>query len=393
MPDGVQDTLRLKPKEVEELLTELNRAQSNDGTSMRQHKRWALQAQRVVMTVPDKYGNRQHLLAVPQNLSVNGMSVIIGGFMHSGTRVAVTLRRIDGRAEAVSGKVVRCTHIRGHVHTLGIRFERSVAPRDYFIEQSNAYVFNAEHVDVSALSGRVLIFTADTAEQRLLATYFEGSKLDLLYATDRDSAMGALEDEPDLVFADHEQAEGDGIEFVLAMRTEGYTMPVVLMTVSRDPELRHAAIAGGASEMLFKPVAQDLMLQAAAEFLILKAIGDQPHADWDEKVSSVSHELADLYAGEVRKSGKELQKLLRQDEPGDEALEIARRAASNARDYGFPFISGIARQVLDAQERSGWTPGCKAEGQKLAALMRRAYVMPQETGDEAVEADETSEAA
>lgn len=393
MPDGVQDTLRLKPKEVEELLTELNRAPTSEGATMRQHKRWALQSQRIVMTVPDKYGHRQHLLAVPQNLSVDGMSVIVGGFMHTGTRVAVTLRRIDGRAEAISGKVVRCTHIRGHVHTLGLRFERSIAPRDYFIEQSNAYVFNAERVDVSALSGRVLIFSADKAEQRLLATYFEGSKLDLMYADTRDSAMSAMEDEPDLVLADHEQPEGDGIEFVLAMRGEGHTAPVVLMTVSRDPELRHAAIAGGASEMLFKPVAQDLVLQAAAEFLILKAIGDQPHADWDKHVSSVSHELADIYAGEMRKSGKQLQKLLRQDDPGDEALEIARRASSNARDYGFPFISSVARQVLDAQERAGWTVGCKAEGQKLAALMRRAYVLPEETNEAAAGNAKPSEAA
>jgi len=65
-------------------------------------------------------------LVVPRDVSDGGLSFLHGVFVYSGTPVLVQLKTRDGEQMLVPGKVVRCTHVIGRVHELGVKFDRPI---------------------------------------------------------------------------------------------------------------------------------------------------------------------------------------------------------------------------------------------------------------------------
>ncbi len=81
----------------------------------------------VVGTFVYPCGNSAPMILTTRDISNGGMGILHGSFVHPGSSC---LLAIVGKDKAIlcklKGKVVRCTHVRGSVHDIGIKFDEEV---------------------------------------------------------------------------------------------------------------------------------------------------------------------------------------------------------------------------------------------------------------------------
>lgn len=73
-------------------------------------------------------GPRTRVQAPGRDLSTNGLGLFHSSYLHPGIQAAATLRTVDGESFRVMGRVVRCTHVRGAVHEVGICLDAEIDP-------------------------------------------------------------------------------------------------------------------------------------------------------------------------------------------------------------------------------------------------------------------------
>ena len=125
----MRDSIKLNESDRRALLDRLalHDAVSLDRTG-REQKRLKVPSNitiEVVLTHPG--GGEVHVRAVVKDVSKTGLGMLYGGFLHHGTRVAVRFIGDDRNALIVQGaRVVRCVHVQGPVHDIGMKFDAEV---------------------------------------------------------------------------------------------------------------------------------------------------------------------------------------------------------------------------------------------------------------------------
>ncbi|MDX2116758.1 MAG: PilZ domain-containing protein [Planctomycetota bacterium] len=140
MPDA-KDFLRLNEQERRAALETIERrALSEPGRlSRREPRHRLLDVDRLTVDI----GTGSSVctaLVVPRDVSDGGLSFLHGVFIYSGTHILIQLKTRDGEQMLVPGKVVRCTHVVGRVHEVGVKFDRpiDVAPFVAFVPPERA---------------------------------------------------------------------------------------------------------------------------------------------------------------------------------------------------------------------------------------------------------------
>lgn len=370
--DGVVNSLRLSQGELESLLAELNRAAGQPAVkSKRKNKRWRLQYQRMVVTLVDVNHSKIHLMASPRNISRTGASFLNGSFLHPGTKVFITMRGVTGAGMNLAATVMRCQHIKGRIHEVGVQFNQPINPRDFFIELGDEYIFNCEAVDLSKLSGTVLIIDDSVASQRLIQHHFRGAPLKMICANSADEGLAAMARDPDVVFVDYNLPGLNGIDLIFKARDQGYSQPMILITAENDKELRMAAIGAGASEMLTKPTPPELLHRAVAEFIGMEQEVARP-------VSTTGHAPEPIDRSDVTEYTEELhriaEKLTLATDKADatELRGLLMEVSSTAEAYGFQPIADGARESVRLLEMAGGVTRAASELKRLVRMCEQA---------------------
>lgn len=368
----IVDSLRFTQRDLEQIVAELNRDRAGGpAVARREARRWACQFQRAVLTTFERQGSKKHHAVVPRNISINGLAVLHGGYVHIGTTCALTLRGVDGSARTIHGTVCRCQHFRAHLHDVGIRFESALSPRDFFITFGNEYLFQAEHVDPKTLSGRLAVVEPNVSEQQLIAHLCRSSDLTLECARTAEEGLALLATGPDFALVDHALDGVDGLQFLASCRERGIDVPIVLMAAGHDRDLRYAAIAAGARELVFKPILGDIVLRAAAEFLLLGPEVDEPGATSDSTDQRLSTDAVEMHRQELTELGVRIRTSL-------EALEFAAvRAAceqisGTSAAFGFAAQAEQARTIVAGMEKDHPADKLKGDIERLLVLIDRA---------------------
>ncbi|HBS28854.1 MAG TPA: hypothetical protein DEB06_05265 [Phycisphaerales bacterium] len=369
--DPVHDTIRLSRADLDAVLAELGREESlsGEGNGKRQHRRWRMQSQKAIVTLLDESRNKRHFVAVPRNLSCNGMAFLHGGFVYSGSSCWVTLRAMDGSARPIAAKIVRCQHLKGHLHDLGVAFTERVNPRDFFVVSTDDHLFNNENVNPRSLHGRVLVVDDSRIDQKLLAMAFAGSPVEVIYASDGASALAMLDEEPDLVFMDYFLPDMTGLEVIGRAREQGRFVPMVIISASKDKELRLAAIGAGASEMLFKPLEPTLLFRAAAEYLMSDAESRliRPEGGCLVMPAHLEPRLSGEMVVEFRRAGNQLEQALHANDR-EGVLSVMNEVHRGASGIGFTDLAARAGAALALVTRAPTLAPARPEAVKLVRL-------------------------
>lgn len=372
------DTLRLSSKDLELLIAELERGSAASPSSIRRElRRWTFSSGRALMTVVDDVGSARHFVVAPRNISAGGVAVLHGGFVHPGTRCIISMRRMDRTAQSVSARVARCSHLKGHLHDLGIRFDQRVDP-EKFIDFHGQTAFNVEHVDPAKLHGSLLVVEDSLADQRLLAHYFKQSKLEINFVKDTKSGLAVLANAPDLVFVDYQLPDGDGIQFVARAKSMGYSGPMILMTGDSLPGLRDRARDAGAAELLLKPCPKELLHQAAAEYLLES--GGQSATGHGHLISSavqigLTLELLERYVEDLRRYGDMIHESISNSDL-DALRKVAVQIRGSAQGHGFDSIGQAATDLLRSLNATMSVQESTNAACRLSEYCRRAKAQP-----------------
>lgn len=372
------DTLRISGRELDLLIADLERESGTAPTNIRRElKRWTFTGGKALMTIISGAGNTRHYVVAPRNISAGGVAMLHGGFVHPGTKCIVSMRCMDRSVQSISGQVARCSHLRGHLHDLGVRFNERVDP-ERFVDFQGQTAFNLEQVDLSKLQGSLLVVEDSLADQRLLAHYFRASNLEINFAKDAEQGLAMLGDTPDLIFVDYQLPTSNGIEFIQAAKSAGFSGPMILVTGDCSPGLRDRARGVGAAELLLKPCPKELLHQAAAEYMLesgSKSARGHGRISASAAQIGLTLDILEQYVDDLRRHSDAIHQCLA-DSKIDELRQIAVQIKGSASGHGFDPIGQAAADLLRSLNATMSVQESAGTACRLSEYCRRAKAQP-----------------
>lgn len=262
-----QNTIGLASRDLNPFLDDLDRTQG-ETDKRRTYVRWPYRNAALPLKLIHPGGNTVHLTVAARNLSCGGVSVLHNAYVYSGSRCVVTLPHPKLGSTELAGTVKRCIHRRGTIHELGIQFDKEINAKEYFVVDPMKDWFSLENVNKEELSGHMLHVDGSPMEQSLIKHYLRGTQVRLQQASSIEEAVAIAEGGVDLVLTDFDLGGGKtGADLVLLLRAKNIHCPVMFATVNATPQTRERAQEVGVTAFLIKPVTQQKLLRAVAEFL------------------------------------------------------------------------------------------------------------------------------
>ncbi len=134
MNNWLPDALNIRSVRVDKaLLRRILDALDSNGCGFelnkRRHERLPYRGRQVILYT--KQTERDVAFIVPsRNISRGGMSFLHGQMMHLGQLCSVDLATNDGNWFTVESTVVRCRHVRGMIHEIGLKFNELINLED-----------------------------------------------------------------------------------------------------------------------------------------------------------------------------------------------------------------------------------------------------------------------
>jgi CheY-like chemotaxis protein/HPt (histidine-containing phosphotransfer) domain-containing protein len=209
-----------------------------------------------------------------RNLSSGGMGLLHCAYVHTGTRCRVELRETSGKARAVEGAVVRCAHVKGTIHEVGVKFDAPIDPRSFIELDPFSDRFSLESVDPETLRGVVLYIEDSTLDQAMVRHFFRQTQVQLVLASTLEEGLArAAAGGVDLILCNNNLGDVDGAGAIQRLRGVGVQAPILILTADAGPEVRAKLISAEADAFLMKPLQQNTLFRALAEFLTLNSGG------------------------------------------------------------------------------------------------------------------------
>lgn len=270
------NSVNLAGAELDRLLAELDGPPGQPegaGAKKRGFVRWQYRPLGVQMRVEQSGGggisSDATVTVACRNLSRGGASILHGSYIHPGSAVTVFLRSQDHGVTAIPGSIVRCRHVRGMVHEIGVKFSFEIDTKEFMPRDPLSDTFSLEHVDAGTLHGCVVLVEDNDLDAKMMQHFLRDSQVRLRRASSKAEAMPMIVEGCDLVLCDYNLGSETLLDVVGDMRAQGIQTPVVVITADTGSVARDKLIELQAAALLAKPVSQPLLLRAVAEFLLV----------------------------------------------------------------------------------------------------------------------------
>jgi hypothetical protein len=114
---------------LNEVLEELDSVRVDSRHERRKFSRQVYRSMNVVL-IAKEAGGEIAFMAASRNLSRGGISILHRQMMYPKDRCRLVLPLQEGKRMLVSAQIVRCRHVRGITHEIGIRFDRPISASD-----------------------------------------------------------------------------------------------------------------------------------------------------------------------------------------------------------------------------------------------------------------------
>jgi CheY-like chemotaxis protein len=360
--------------DLERLLAELDGppGSENPAAKNRDFVRWQFRVDGVRLRVEQSGGGGASSSAVVRvacrNLSRGGISILHGAYIHPGSAVTIFLINRNRVPTPIPGSIVRCRHVRGMVHEIGIKFTLPIDTREFVKRDPFSDCFSLEHVQPADLAGTVVAIDDSPMDLKLIQHYLRETQLRVRPASGKDEALALIAQGCDLVLCDYDLGEATLVDVVAEMRARGVSTPVIAVTADTSVQTRDRLIAAEASALLSKPMSQDLLLRALAEFLVVGSraealrstlAGDDPNAV-----------LVEAFVQQARQFGKRLTECIQRDDTAT-ARSICLQIRGSAPMLGFAGLGKLADAAANAVASSQSIPDSVVPLRSLIAACER----------------------
>lgn len=261
----VRNSIRMDSDHLDELFNEIEASAHGSGHDPRRsHVRWQFRKTALPMQVFHAGSSATTIQVACRNMSSVGMSVFHSSFLHSGTRVVVSLTDIVGNTVKVEGTIVRCSHVRGICHELGVKFKHPIEARNFVKLDPFAEGFNLEKVNPQSVEGTVLYVDGSEMGQSLLKHFLRETRTRLRIAANVEEAARISAEGVDIILCDCAENGQAVADFVAGLRKKGSNTPAVFLTTEVDAASTAKYKVAQASAIIAKPLTQDVLLRARA---------------------------------------------------------------------------------------------------------------------------------
>jgi CheY-like chemotaxis protein/HPt (histidine-containing phosphotransfer) domain-containing protein len=348
---GYVDSLRMSAREHADILNELDAHQAQALDDDRRHEQRLRFSQQALLFVQIRHpgGTAGNYLVRTRNLSRTGIGFLHGSFVYTGTACTVALRSVDKAVVAVEGRVVRCNHVRGHVHEVGVHFDKPIRLRQFLGREAPPETADSHSSELPKLAGRVLCIDDAVADQDLLKFHLENLGLHCdLVADPLDALSRAESAKYDLVLTSLSLPGGmSGFALADALRTSGYAGPVIAMTADERDATRIDALQRGFASFLAKPYRFEDLLRLLLQHLTPLSAGTSEVLTSELWSDVAMRPLIRRFLQRLAGQSQEIQRLA--NTPGSEPVfrKLCTELKGSAGSYGYPTISQAAHDLLD----------------------------------------------
>lgn len=264
-----RNTLGMDNLVYKQLLKKIN--QSNQGSPntespLRSHTRLEYHQPYLVIEMETSDRTRREITVATRNISRSGLSVLHSSYAYPGTVVHATLNRINGKPHTISGKIVRCEHLGGVVHEVGINFDSQIIVQEFIRPDIIDCVRTHERIDPAELKGKVLFVGTDKLIIPLAREYLQQTSIQFGFVESAKDAFEKKIDEQDIICVCLDAGDMTGPEFTRALRTKGFQKPVLLAGTCSDESTKNQIRLSTADGLITTPLTEQDFLRAFAEF-------------------------------------------------------------------------------------------------------------------------------
>lgn len=250
-------------------------AKQAGGRARRQFTRIEFRRESIAVQVTHPGGSEVTIRVACRNLSRGGMSVFHSTFLHHGTRVVAHIPKPGGDLYPVQGRIVRCQHVSGILHEIGICFDalidaRALAEPDPFLNR-----FSLERIAPEELVGRVPLLVPHPADRHMLKHFLRESNIVLMPFDSVAQASTALDGCAAFILSADVPGRSVG-ENAALLKAAGLSAPLVILLPDASERTRTAARSVTGEVLLVKPLDQELVLRALAEAIIVRKTAKKP---------------------------------------------------------------------------------------------------------------------
>jgi CheY-like chemotaxis protein len=366
----IAKSVGLSEGQLNQLLAKFEREFPEDEHNRRQDPRGARFVCDVELEVEHIGGGTTRTICCTRNISAGGVGLVLGSFLHRGSRARVTLSRLDGKRVTLPGVVAFCRHLSGKVHEVGVAFEKQVDPTLYITdEQTLAKIQEKEVADAGQLEAKVLHLVASPTEAALVAHRLSSTGLEPEAVHSLEDTLERLQSGEHAAIIVDADGLGGAIEILKRLKAEGASIPRVVLTADEhcDWDALKELGASGVVNKPFTPGALQSELVTCVRESGL-AVGGPIYstlADDTELVPMLQDFVRDLH-----ETGERLHNAIGTGDM-DDARAICLRVKGTAAGCGFEVIGEKATEALDLIDESGNASPVLTQ---LASMCRRAAV-------------------
>lgn len=267
---STRNTLGIAPEVYEKLLErmESNSKGNEIQDTRRQHQRIPYHSPFLNISLTSRQMSRTNICVATRNISRSGVSVLHSNFVHTGTGTSVTLQRLDSSTVTVRGTVVRCQHISGIVHEIGIKFDVPIHPQEFIRFLPLDAFRSVTNVNPEDLSGNVDIITSEQDKYGLFEDQLVETNIHLQCFANADEFLLTEPSNERVVIIVHERPTIDGPKLAHKLRASDYNGPLILAGVADSKQEMGAFQLSSADTFLAMPFDPDDLYAALGEFLL-----------------------------------------------------------------------------------------------------------------------------
>jgi len=356
---GRTNTLGINQRTLEEVVKRLGTATPASGKAQRGFVRWPFPQAAIELRLDHPGGTATTMKVACRNISCGGVGLLHRSFVHPGTRAHVRLPHSRKGFIDIPGVVVRCLHRAGVVHELGLCFEKPIDMQQVVDADPFEECFSVENVKPEDLSGNILYVEDSAMDARLVKHFTRMTKLSLSVATNGTEALDAASKGVKVILMDFHLPDCEAPQLVAQLRESHVFAPIIAVTADASRGTKERLRAAGIDAFLAKPLTEDRVLRAIAEFILRERWAS---ADTDSHLDTESREfLAKAFIEELQQITPALEKAI-QNNASMDVYAMVGRIGNSAKALGF---ADLAKKSRAAAAVLSMTMACADSAQEL----------------------------
>lgn len=267
--DNQIDSLRLCAEQKKQILDNLDRLAAAGGieAQKRDQTRFEYRAGDISVKIFVTHFDVRNFVVCARNLSRGGLAFLHGTFLYEGTRCEACLMRLSGEAMLVTGRVVRCRHVTGRVHEIGMEFFEKIdleALCKPTVEE-NPTLGGQVSDEAPIIRGNVLCIHGKKEERQGIESRLRHAGASVSAVAHLGAGIDCLKrGRYQVVICDSSLDEALPWQAINGIRSAGFRSGLLLLRTQDDPYTAEQLLKAGASRVLTKPVRTQELLSSVA---------------------------------------------------------------------------------------------------------------------------------